>query len=59
MLVSRNRRVKKIDVIFKSSQSKGEENRGNIALGLDFSYLSILKNQAPKFHTKAKFFPLP
>lgn len=36
MLVRRNRKVKKINVIFKSSQSKEEENRGNIALGFDF-----------------------
>lgn len=48
MLVSRNRRVKKIDAIFKSFQSKGEENRGNIALGLDFSLPLYTEESGPK-----------
>lgn len=48
MLVSRNRRVKNIDVVFESSQSKGEENRGNIVLGLDFSLPLYTQESGPK-----------
>lgn len=56
MLASRNRRVNKINTIFKSSQYTEEENTGNIAIDVDFFPTSVHLGIRPKSSRPKQWF---